>query len=113
MYEEDHPLVLVVCDELERLRRARESLRAAGFLPASGRSIAAAVSLLAQVRVDACVVCQPISVEDAERLRGVLERFRPGCPKLCVREYVAADPPGWVVCAECDLTTATAAAFAV
>jgi hypothetical protein len=109
---DDRPLVLVVCEDLTRLTRTREVLRAAGLLPASARSVEAALSLLTQVVTDACLLVQNLSVEEARQLGERLEQVRPGAPKLCVREFLHGPVDGWMPCAEAEAGEALAAALA-
>ena len=88
---------------------ARQMLRAIGVLTASGRSIAGAVSLLSQVKVDGCVLCADPAAEEARTLWEALERYRPGCPKIQVCEPPALPLEGWTPCAESDLPAAMTA----
>jgi hypothetical protein len=88
----------VICSDEARLAELRASLRGAGFLSASGRSVEAAISLLTQVRVDGCVVAEPLEPFDALRLYDRLERYSTGCPKLCLVSDHPAPPDGWHAC---------------
>jgi hypothetical protein len=95
---ETRPLLLVICSDEERLATLRAALRGAGFLSASGRSVEAAISLLSQVRVDGCVVAEPLDPFDARRLYDRLERYSTGCPKLCLLDAHPVPPDGWHGC---------------
>jgi len=112
VHDDDRPFVLVVSDRQERLLAARQTLRAAGILTASGRSMAAAVSLLSQVQVDGCVLIGDPAPGDARELWEALERYRPGCPKIQVCEPPALPLEGWTTCTEADLPAAMAAVVA-
>lgn len=98
MLNDTRPLLLVICSDEARLAAMRGTLRSAGFLSASGRSVEAAISLLSQVRVDGCVVAEPLEPFDALRLYDRLERYSTGCPKLCVLDYHPSPPNGWHGC---------------
>lgn len=98
MLNETRPLLLVICSDEARLAALRAALRGAGFLTASGRSVEAAISLLSQVRVEGCVVADPIDPFDAFRLYERLERYSTGCPKLCILDYHPVPPDGWQGC---------------
>ena len=99
MLEENRPLLLVVCGDEAQLAAVRGTLRAAGFLSTSGRSVEAALNLLTQVRVDGCVVAQPLDHADGQRLNERLEHYNPGCVRVCVTETGHAAPEGWPCCA--------------
>jgi len=92
------PLLLVICSDEDRLAAMRASLRSAGFLSASGRSVEAAISLLTQVRVDGCVIAERLEPFDALRLYDRLERYSTGCPKLCLLDDHPVTPTGWHGC---------------
>jgi hypothetical protein len=108
---EDRPLILIVCRDPERLTGTRQRLREVGFLPASGRAVDAAISLLSQVRVDGCVLCHEVTADEAERLTQALDRVRPGCPKLYLREYQPGALDGWTVCFSNELDETIVGAF--
>jgi hypothetical protein len=108
----DQPLVLVVCNDAERLTRLRLTLRAAGYLAAPSRSLDAAISLLSQIRVDGCILSLALTEEAADTLRRHLEGLKPGCPKLNVREASEHSFPAWVECSESGLREALARQFA-
>jgi len=95
---ETRPLLLVICSDENRLAALRASLRSAGFLSASGRSVEAAISLLSQVRVDGCVVADPVEPLDAHRLHDRLEQYNTGCPKLCILDFHPEPTSGWLGC---------------
>lgn len=98
MLNETRPLLLVICSDEDRLRMLRAVLRGGGFLSASGRSVEAALSLLSQVRVDGCVVAEPLNSFDALRLYHRLEQYSTGCPKLCLLDSHPEPPHGWHGC---------------
>jgi hypothetical protein len=98
VHEDDRPLLLVVCDDLERLTGMRHLIRAAGPMPATARSVEAAASLLTQVRVDGCLLCTTVTSGDARKLWVALERIRPGCVKLYVSDYESEILEGWEPC---------------
>lgn len=99
--EQNQPLLLVVCSDEGQLAAVRRTLRAAGFLSTSGRSIEAALSLLTQVRVDGCVVAQPLDHADGRRLTERLEQYNPGCARVCLTVPM---PEGWITCEPDALT---------
>lgn len=98
MLNETRPLLLVICSDEARLAALRAELRSAGFLSAAGRSIEAALSLLSQVRVDGCVVAEPLDPLAAARLHDCLECYSAGCPKLCLPTSQPEPPHGWHGC---------------
>ena len=108
----DQPLVLVVCNDAERLTRLRLTLRDAGYLAAPSRSLEAAVSLLSQIRVDGCILGLGMTDDAAESLRRHLEASKPGCPKLRLAEANEHSFPAWVECSETDLRETLARQFA-
>jgi hypothetical protein len=111
VHEDDRPLLLVVCDDLERLSSVRHLIRTAGPMPATARSVEAATSLLTQVRVDGCLICTRVSPTGADRLWDALESSRPGCVKLYVTEYQTEKLTGWTPCAEDELASTVSRAF--
>jgi hypothetical protein len=96
VFDQNRPLLLVVCGDEPTLASVRRTLRAAGFLCTSGRSVEAALSLLTQVRVDGCVVVQPLDEADARRLTERLEQYDPDCIRVCAAGEQA--PLGWRAC---------------
>jgi hypothetical protein len=111
VHEDERPLVLVVCEDPSRLEKVREVLRHAGVLPTAGRSVAGAVHLLTQVRVDGCVLCDTVEPGEAADLRDALEEHRLHCPRLFVRNYQPGELPGWTGCDEEDLAAAAVGAL--
>ncbi|MGV3722857.1 MAG: hypothetical protein ACO1SX_18300 [Actinomycetota bacterium] len=95
MPEEHRPLLLLVSEQEPGLQAVRAHLREAGYLVASSRSAAAAISLLDQVRVDGCVLMGRVSVLEANRLAQTLERYTPRCPKVYLTEPDLFPPDGW------------------
>ena len=102
--DDNAPIVMIVCGEPERLREMRIVLRSAGFLTAAARSPAAALALLTQIQVDGCVTCQPLDEPEAAAIARILERMRPGCPKVQLPEAAPEASPGWSVCDPRELT---------
>lgn len=95
MSEEHRPLLLLVSEQEPGLQAVRTHLREAGYLVASSRSTAAAISLLDQVRVDGCVLMGQVSVLDAACLAQSLERYTPRCPKVYLNELDRVPLDGW------------------
>lgn len=93
--EEHRPLLLLVSEQEPGLAAVRAHLREGGFLVASSRSVAAAISLLDQVRVDGCVLMGRVSTPEAIRLAQSLERYTPRCPKVYLDEPDMIPPDGW------------------
>lgn len=93
--EEHRPLLLLVAGQEAALMALRALLRESGYLVASSRSIAAAVSLLDQVRVDGCVLTGPATALEAVLLANALERYTPSCPKVFLDEPDSVPPEGW------------------
>jgi hypothetical protein len=104
--ESDRPLFLIVCADAAGMAAARALVREAGGLPVASRSIPAALSLLSQVRVDCCLLCDPAPPELAGELWDQLERYRPGCPRLYSADAQPAPLDRWSACDESDLSAA-------
>lgn len=104
--EDDRPLVLVVCSDPDRLARLRAGLRESGIMPASGRSIQAAVSLLSQVQVNGCALAEAAGAEEIRQLDEALRRNSPHSSRLYVREAVKAELPEWEPCDESSVPEA-------
>lgn len=111
MPEDNQPLLLMVSEQEPGLFSTRTLLREAGFLVASGRTVEAAISLLAQVRVDGCVLHGHVQEGDAIRLAETLDRYSPGCPKMYLSQSESDLPPGWRRCAADTLVQALKDAF--
>ena len=107
--DDDRPLILVVCDDAERLSATRQALRQLGLLPAAARSVDAALSLLRQIQMDACLLCQTVTEEQAQTLWWAMEAIRPGCPRLYMQEHQAQALVGWRPCSQETLAEAVAA----
>jgi hypothetical protein len=97
------PILLVLSSDARTLSRVRSVLRGAGILSSGGRSFEASLSLLAQVAMDGCVLCEDLTTDQAEELRRQLESVRPGplCLKLAEARNGALH--GWTSCAEEEL----------
>jgi hypothetical protein len=104
--DSDRPLFLIVCGDAAGMAAARALVRDAGGLPVASRSIPAALSLLSQIRVDCCLLCDPAPPELARELRDQLERFRPDCPKLYRADAQPAPLDHWSACDGPGLPTA-------
>jgi len=111
MWEEDRPVVLVVCEETQRASALRAVLRDAGLYAARSPTLEAALRLITQVRVDGCVVCQPMTAEEAQRLGSALDGSRAASTKVCLAEDIKVAPPGWTLCSEADLSEAARRLF--
>lgn len=97
MHGHPTPLVLVVCEDAERVYRLRVELRGSGFLPAFARSTVMAASLFAQIRIEAVVVCPSDALGCLDPLQGTVQEMG-GIPLFILAD--AAPLPGWTACPE-------------
>ncbi len=95
MPEDARPIILIVCNEPERLQPLRQAMRSEGVLTAPARSLDAALGLLTQVGVDGCVLAMNISGAAAVELDAALSRCRANGFRICLQCYHGAHLSGW------------------
>ena len=108
MHGHPTPLVLVVCEDAERVCRLRIELRRSGFLTALARSPATASALFAQIRIEAVVVCPGDAPGQLDPLQKTVHEIG-GLPRFVLGNAVPL--PGWTACAEEDLLEQLRAVF--
>lgn len=107
----ERPVLLLICADRLRISRLRQALRETGVLPAHAPSVEAACSLLTQVQVDGCILCETTTPSNAEQLRQALEDYRVGPVRLYLQEHQPEPLSGWSGCPEAEVTATAATAF--
>lgn len=100
MNEDERPLLLVVSEDPDRLAHLRLLLRQNGILSAAGRSLEIALNLLTQVIVDGCVLAQPLTPDDLQRLTHAVHANQPRSILVSLEDPGASPETGWECCQE-------------